>query len=400
MRVGIHSGRVLCGILGKKKWQFDVHSNDVKLANLTEQSGIPGRVHITEDTLKSLDGRYEVEEANGHMRDTYIAQRNVSTYFVIPPQNRRPFAGGFVSGRPSLQYSDQTVALTSPAGASIEPTGQRAEIERVPSGILGHDGRSRDSMIRQSVCSQQQGAQQAPQRLTFKLATQRIINALHFIRTIDAPFANLESPSISANLDRMMLDTIESRCHIQDIHPVTLEFKDQHISRLYGNPRWVQLLKRLFLFLASIVCLFYLAIQQQDWDRRAAQQQELQLNQRDEPSLANTINQNPAYSDDNDRIESDKSLALLGSILPLFLITILVYIHQVEHNERRDFLWRQIALQDKDRMALMRDCNRFIFFNLLPAHVANYFLEQRVASSHMVSSRRSRAIISPRPARL
>ncbi|XP_066546059.1 adenylate cyclase type 9 isoform X2 [Amia ocellicauda] len=62
MRVGVHTGTVLCGILGMKRFKFDVWSNDVNLANLMEQLGVAGKVHISEVTANFLDDRYERED--------------------------------------------------------------------------------------------------------------------------------------------------------------------------------------------------------------------------------------------------------------------------------------------------------------------------------------------------
>lgn len=62
MRVGVHTGTVLCGIVGTRRFKFDVWSNDVTLANRMESTGKPGMVHISEKTAEFLQDMYILEE--------------------------------------------------------------------------------------------------------------------------------------------------------------------------------------------------------------------------------------------------------------------------------------------------------------------------------------------------
>ena len=57
MRVGIHTGPVVAGIVGVKKFQYDIWGDTVNTASRMESSGEVGRVNISEATYREIVGQ-------------------------------------------------------------------------------------------------------------------------------------------------------------------------------------------------------------------------------------------------------------------------------------------------------------------------------------------------------
>jgi class 3 adenylate cyclase len=54
MRVGLHSGEVVAGVIGRRKFSYDLWGDTVNTASRMESHGAPGRVHISQRTRKLL----------------------------------------------------------------------------------------------------------------------------------------------------------------------------------------------------------------------------------------------------------------------------------------------------------------------------------------------------------
>ena len=54
MRIGIHTGKIVAGIIGTKIARYDIFGVDVLVANKMESNGLPGRVVVSEDTKRLI----------------------------------------------------------------------------------------------------------------------------------------------------------------------------------------------------------------------------------------------------------------------------------------------------------------------------------------------------------
>ena len=82
IRIGIHTGPVVAGVIGKKKFIYDVWGDTVNTASRMESHAEPGAIQVTQDSYELLKDSYEFEErgtievkGKGPMRTYYLLRR-------------------------------------------------------------------------------------------------------------------------------------------------------------------------------------------------------------------------------------------------------------------------------------------------------------------------------------
>ena len=80
LRIGVHTGPVIAGLIGRSRFVYDVWGETVNIASRLESQGVADRVQISEATRRalrrpwSLEPRFAVELRGVGTMETYLVR--------------------------------------------------------------------------------------------------------------------------------------------------------------------------------------------------------------------------------------------------------------------------------------------------------------------------------------
>ena len=109
LRIGIHVGPVVAGVVGKKKFAYDIWGNTVNIASRMESNGVPGQVNISSTTYQLIKDNYtcsyrgKIQAKNIGEIDMYLVDD------VTSISNRGKFLESFEKDKTSEQLIHQKI---------------------------------------------------------------------------------------------------------------------------------------------------------------------------------------------------------------------------------------------------------------------------------------------------
>lgn len=111
LRIGLHTGPAVAGVIGVRKFAYDLWGDTVNTASRMESHGLPGRIQVTAEVRAALDGQFALE-ARGLV--VVKGKGELPTWFLEGPAPAAATESGGVSGSGGANGS---ASLASTCGA-------------------------------------------------------------------------------------------------------------------------------------------------------------------------------------------------------------------------------------------------------------------------------------------
>lgn len=95
-RLGIHTGPVVAGVVGQRKFAYDIWGDTVNVASRLETTSMPGRVNISDATYQLVKENFEctyrgkIDTKNKGQLDMYFVDSEMMIEGIMPPDAKLP----------------------------------------------------------------------------------------------------------------------------------------------------------------------------------------------------------------------------------------------------------------------------------------------------------------------